>query len=520
MDSSEPLRGFINSKTEDVNSTGKPLRLSMSSYSPSLPELTSSSESSEDPNAHLEYIHAFPKSSMDCSECESDSTPKSTDANSFGPLGPNPSYISPTTPLDTQDDTQDIPLVSMKLLRELPPLVKSERSEYNESTSEARDYSSSVMLRFRGSSWNCASVFCDTGYSEVPTLKDLGVEPAVQTTSEDTTCFPLDLGRTSVHDACGPVDLAPLRPAMSSYDSSSSNCASSSWTADADIFGSGSSQGCNSGFSTPSQDTIESSPLPHEPKISSLAGASHKPNIVVSNSEMSSSPNLSDIGNSVTPALKHEEPPVEPPRKRSRRDKTSCTPNNTSTRRSQRHKEQYYPLGPRHLEYDYDQAVKELNAATVRAVYAMGFQPRKRTSMRGPSTRSRTTSISESPADTPSVADILAKKFPDVEWARRMVDAADCKLQEALARGETWENTAVSVSTVSISVDLPTRLPRFPPFDSDPSVCPQSSASSSSSTRSGRCCTAATSMQPTVASTVELDNASRKTRTRKRRRED
>ncbi|THH29215.1 hypothetical protein EUX98_g4969 [Antrodiella citrinella] len=102
---------------------------------------------------------------------------------------------------------------------------------------------------------------------------------------------------------------------------------------------------------------------------------------------------------------------------------------------------QYHPLGPRHLEYDYHVAYEELREATILAAQALHFQWPKRRPRITASKPTREEVMDE--LSRPTLAEILAAKFPYVERARRKVNEADQRLQEALDRGETWENTVV-----------------------------------------------------------------------------
>lgn len=85
-------------------------------------------------------------------------------------------------------------------------------------------------------------------------------------------------------------------------------------------------------------------------------------------------------------------------------------------------------LGPQHLEHQYQMALAELREATIHALYRLGYtNPKPR-----------------SPEDIifkPSLDMVLAARFTDVERARRRIDEADRRIQEALAMGQTWHNT-------------------------------------------------------------------------------
>ena len=84
--------------------------------------------------------------------------------------------------------------------------------------------------------------------------------------------------------------------------------------------------------------------------------------------------------------------------------------------------------GPQHLEHEYSLAYEELRSATIYALYRLGYTNPKR---RSP----------EDKVYVPSLAAVLAARFPDVERARRRINEADSKLQEALENGHTWHNT-------------------------------------------------------------------------------
>jgi hypothetical protein len=84
--------------------------------------------------------------------------------------------------------------------------------------------------------------------------------------------------------------------------------------------------------------------------------------------------------------------------------------------------------GPQHLEHEYSLAYEELRSATIYALYRLGYTNPKR---RSP----------EDEVYIPSLAMVLAARFPDVERARRRINEADRKIREALEMGHTWHNT-------------------------------------------------------------------------------
>ncbi|KAF9784969.1 hypothetical protein BJ322DRAFT_1060596 [Thelephora terrestris] len=98
-------------------------------------------------------------------------------------------------------------------------------------------------------------------------------------------------------------------------------------------------------------------------------------------------------------------------------------------RRSTRNPE-YLPLGPRHLEEEYHDAHQEFRHAVLQAVYSLGFDPKK---VRDGRPVARST--------PPTVEEIMSLRLPSVTIAKRRLDEADRRLNDALARGFTWENT-------------------------------------------------------------------------------
>jgi hypothetical protein len=99
------------------------------------------------------------------------------------------------------------------------------------------------------------------------------------------------------------------------------------------------------------------------------------------------------------------------------------------TRRSTRNPE-YHPLGPRHLEEEYHDAYQDFRHVVLQAVYSLGFDPKK---VRDGRPVGRST--------PPTVEEIMSLRLPSITIAKRRVDEADRRLNEAIARGFTWENT-------------------------------------------------------------------------------
>ena len=99
------------------------------------------------------------------------------------------------------------------------------------------------------------------------------------------------------------------------------------------------------------------------------------------------------------------------------------------TRRSTRNVE-FYPLGPRHLEEEYHDAYQEFRHVVLQAVYSLGFDPKKVKDGR---------SVARS--TPPTVQEIMNLRLPSIAAARRRLDEADRRLNEAIAKGFTWENT-------------------------------------------------------------------------------
>jgi hypothetical protein len=87
-----------------------------------------------------------------------------------------------------------------------------------------------------------------------------------------------------------------------------------------------------------------------------------------------------------------------------------------------------FTYGPQHLEHEYSLAYEELRSATIYALYRLGYTNPKR---RSP----------DDEVHIPSLATVLAARFPDVERARKRINEADKMLREALEMGQTWHNT-------------------------------------------------------------------------------
>ncbi|KAL5492936.1 hypothetical protein ACEPAI_4384 [Sanghuangporus weigelae] len=99
------------------------------------------------------------------------------------------------------------------------------------------------------------------------------------------------------------------------------------------------------------------------------------------------------------------------------------------------------PWGPRHLEYDYNQARKEFQAAAYYALGQYGYEPPKGIGKyKAPS-----------PEYLPSMDDL--RRIPDFAKACRKLDSADRALEEALSRDETWENTPIPEKYLELSLE-------------------------------------------------------------------
>ena len=99
------------------------------------------------------------------------------------------------------------------------------------------------------------------------------------------------------------------------------------------------------------------------------------------------------------------------------------------TRRSTRNPE-FHPLGPRHLEEEYHDAYQDFRHVVLQAVYSLGFDPKK---VRDGRPVARST--------PPTVEEIMSLRLSSVTAAKRKLDEADRKLNEAITKGFTWENT-------------------------------------------------------------------------------
>ena len=128
-----------------------------------------------------------------------------------------------------------------------------------------------------------------------------------------------------------------------------------------------------------------------------------------------------------TPAIDAvcETPLVSRPATRVHKKTTTSAPIRRSTRNPE-----YLPLGPRHLEEEYHDAYQEFRSVVLKAVYSLGFDPKK---VRNGRPVARST--------PPTVEEIMKLRLPSITIAKRRLDEADRKLNQALARGFTWENT-------------------------------------------------------------------------------
>ena len=99
------------------------------------------------------------------------------------------------------------------------------------------------------------------------------------------------------------------------------------------------------------------------------------------------------------------------------------------------------PQGPRHLEYDYHVALEGLKEAVYDGFRQLGCIP--------PKSVIRQQHDAKDGGDTPNFEELTPgikeklKAIPTVVRASRKLDEADLALEEALARGETWDNTPV-----------------------------------------------------------------------------
>jgi len=107
------------------------------------------------------------------------------------------------------------------------------------------------------------------------------------------------------------------------------------------------------------------------------------------------------------------------------------------TRRSSRNPE-YLPLGPRHLEEEYHDAYQEFRHVVLQAVYSLGYDP-KRVRDGRPVAR----------PNPPTVREVMGLRLPSITIAKRRLDEADRRLNEAIARGFNWENTKMPKYEVS-----------------------------------------------------------------------
>lgn len=91
---------------------------------------------------------------------------------------------------------------------------------------------------------------------------------------------------------------------------------------------------------------------------------------------------------------------------------------------------EFLPLGPRHLEEEYHDAYQDFRHVVLQAVYSLGFDPKK---VRDGRPVARST--------PPTVEEIMSLRIPSIITAKRRLDEADRRLNEAIVRGFTWENT-------------------------------------------------------------------------------
>ncbi|KAI5119666.1 hypothetical protein M0805_007757 [Coniferiporia weirii] len=99
------------------------------------------------------------------------------------------------------------------------------------------------------------------------------------------------------------------------------------------------------------------------------------------------------------------------------------------------------PWGPRHLEYDYNEARKEFQGAAYFALGQYGYVPPKGiVKYKAPPSYA-----------LPSMNDL--REVPAFRKACRRLDAADRALEEAIARGETWDNTPIPKEYFQFSLE-------------------------------------------------------------------
>lgn len=104
------------------------------------------------------------------------------------------------------------------------------------------------------------------------------------------------------------------------------------------------------------------------------------------------------------------------------------------------------PWGPRHLEYDYNEARKEFQSAAYYALGQFGYVPPSRTAL-------AIGKVIVNPNSLPSMNNL--RRIALFRSACERLDAADAALEEAIARGETWENTPVPVAYRSLEGSKP-----------------------------------------------------------------
>ena len=102
------------------------------------------------------------------------------------------------------------------------------------------------------------------------------------------------------------------------------------------------------------------------------------------------------------------------------------------------------PPGPKHLEYDYGLALNEFKAVVYEGLGQLGYIPPK-----GVDRRRRIEGKQKGEVLPPLQVGLsldlkaMLKAIPAVASVSVRLDIADRALEEALARGQTWENTPV-----------------------------------------------------------------------------
>ena len=114
-------------------------------------------------------------------------------------------------------------------------------------------------------------------------------------------------------------------------------------------------------------------------------------------------------------------------------------------RRDTRAMAEILPLGPQHLEYDYDLAYKNFKATVYEGLGKLGYIPPRGVDRSRRLEKCKSKELIESIAPIQLAEGIEEKLYaiPSVSHASTRLNAADSALEEALGRGETWDNTPV-----------------------------------------------------------------------------